>query len=90
MIINSDYIVELPKRRSFFPKIFRSIMKKSCRFEWFIRTNLNYYLRVLFKDNPLRLNKICIILPSKSRPGKVERLLNSLIKTTKYKKSSTK
>ena len=86
MIINSDYIVELPKRRSFFPKIFRSIMKKSCRFEWFIRTNLNYYLRVLFKDNPLRFNKICIILPSKSRPGKLERLLNSLIKTTKYKK----
>ena len=86
MIINSDYIVEPPKKRSFFPKIFRSIMKKICRFEWFIRANFNYFLRIFFKRNSLKLNKICILLASKSRPEKVARLLNSLIKKTEYKK----
>ena len=86
MIINSDYIVQPPKKRSFFPKIFRSIMKKICRFEWLIRTNFNYFLRIIFKHNSLKLNKICILLASKSRPEKVARLLNSLIKKTEYKK----
>lgn len=86
MIINSDYIVEPPKKRSFFPKIFRSIIKRICRFEWFIRTNLNYFLRIIFKHNLLKLNKICIVLASKSRPEKVARLLKSLIKNTEYKK----
>lgn len=85
MIINSDCIIEPPKRRSFFPKIFRSIMKKFFRFEWFIRANLNYYLRIFFKHNSFKLNKICILLPSKSRPGKLDRLLNSLIEKTKHK-----
>jgi len=85
MIVSSDYITEPPKKRFFFSKVFRSVMKKLVRFEWFLRVNLNYYLRIYFKKNPLRLNKICILLASKSRPGKLDRLLDSLVKNTKYK-----
>ena len=85
MIINSKYITTPPKKRSTLPRIYFSIMKRLARTEWYIRTNFNYYFRLLFSKNLLRQNKICILIPSRNRPEKLERLLESVINKTKFK-----
>ena len=85
MITNSKYIAIPPKRRPFFSKIYFSIMKKLVRTEWYIRANISYYYRLLFKNNFLKKNNICILFPSKNRPEKLGRLLNSVIHKTKFK-----
>ena len=85
MLISSKYIYLPPKKRSFFPKVYFSIIKKFIKTEWYIRVNINYYYRLLFKRNSLRQNKICILFPSKNRPEKLGRLLDSLINKTKFK-----
>ena len=85
MLISSKYIYLPPKRRSFFPKVYFSIIKKFIKTEWYIRVNINYYYRLFFKRNSLRQNKICILFPSKNRPEKLGRLLDSLINKTKFK-----
>jgi len=85
MITNSKYITIPPKKKLFFSKIYFSIMKKLVRTEWYIRANISYYYRLLFKNNFLKKNNICILFPSKNRPEKLGRLLNSVIHKTKFK-----
>jgi len=82
VIFSTKFIYEPPKKRNFFPKIYRSILKKLVRIEWFIKSNYNYYLRTKLIRRGIKLHSICIIFPSKERPHNLKRLLESLIKNT--------
>ena len=85
MLFSTKYIYLPPRKRSFFPKIYLSLIKKLNRAEWYLRTNFNYYYRLFFKKNPIRQNKICILIPSKNRPEKLGRFFNSVISKTEIK-----
>ena len=67
MFFSTKYIYLPPRKRSFFPKIYLSLIKKLNRAEWYLRTNFNYYYRLLFKKNPIRQNKIFILINRKKR-----------------------
>ena len=74
----------IKNRRSILESLIKDIKKGFKRIYWFIFTSIKYFFvstKFKFGNDKINLHKISILLPSRERSKKFDRMINSLIET---------
>ncbi len=68
----------MKKKLKLLPRLRKELVKGFLRIKWFLITNFIFYSRLIFARKYKKLNKIAILIPSKQRVKKLNRLIDSL------------
>ena len=68
----------MKKKRTLFQSIKKDILKGFSRIKWLAITNFNYYIRKIFFKRQISYQTISLLIPSKQRVQKLNRLIESL------------
>ena len=75
----------MKKKFKLLPRLRKEIIKGFLRIKWFLITNFIFYSRLYLASKNKKLNKIAILIPSKQRVKKLDRLIESLKNKTDKK-----